>query len=193
METRDAFVQRIPDCKEESVQAVKSSTDSIVDAEYSGTNTVMQTAPALWSDFDRTPFADFYWDVSQQTSPIVMNDSECQFTLDVASQEVQTTRLSGEDVSDKCCGTKIDMEDNAAQATAEIHEVASGQPDSESWIKVELDTVHGVLAELTHHCLPGIVWHLHVYFSIHYTCRCRHWLAFFTLSECTIFLLLFFT
>ncbi|RCN44665.1 hypothetical protein ANCCAN_09310 [Ancylostoma caninum] len=168
VETKDAFSQKIPDCKEESVQAVKSSTDSIVDAEYNGTSTVMQTGPALWSDFDRTPFSEFYWDVSQQTSPLVMNDSECQFTLDVTSQEVQTTRPSGEDVSDKCCGTKIDMEDNAAQATVELREVASGQADSESWIKVyiaELDEERlsrmvdigiqtGVLARVQHLYTP---------------------------------------
>ncbi|EYC42475.1 hypothetical protein Y032_0530g2999 [Ancylostoma ceylanicum] len=168
VETKDAFAQKIPDCKEESVQAVKSSTDSIVDAEHNGTNTVMQTGPALWSDFDRTPFSEFYWDVSQQTSPVVMNDSECQFTLDVTSQEVQTTRLNGEDVSDKCCGTKTDMEDNAAQATVKLHDVASGQPDSESWIKVyiaELDEERlsrmvdigiqtGVLARVQHLYTP---------------------------------------
>ncbi|ETN78054.1 hypothetical protein NECAME_03013 [Necator americanus] len=138
VETRDVFAQGSPDCKEESVQAVTDITDTIMDtSELGGTdNTVVQTPAALWSDFDRTTFMDFYQDVSQQTSPRMMNDNETQFTLDFVSRETQTLDLK--DVSDKCCGASVDKEDNGAQAAVELHEVASGQPDSESWIKVYL-------------------------------------------------------
>ncbi|VDM68422.1 unnamed protein product [Strongylus vulgaris] len=131
-------MQTMSNTKKASVQAIESEIDAAMGAGPYGVANEKETAP-FWSDFDPALFKELVAEVSQQTSPVNMNDEESQFVLNVELKEVQTSDLDSViEVSEKCCTATI-KENNGVQATAEFREVASGQLDNESWIKIYIN------------------------------------------------------
>ncbi|KAK6037712.1 hypothetical protein COOONC_24783 [Cooperia oncophora] len=108
------------------VQPTFSVTDRALQTDSIETDNDESSETPLWSDFDRVPVLEF--DVSQQTSPVATQDAWSHFDLVVNSVAIQTIRDHTKEIE---CEAKC-------KAVVDLLEVAVGQADSESWIKVYL-------------------------------------------------------
>ncbi|VDO25523.1 unnamed protein product [Haemonchus placei] len=127
VETEDACTQSVIVYTDKALQ-----TTSTVDMDPLGSIDSAYSGVQLWSDFDRVPIKEF--DVSQQTSPTLVQDVASYFNLEVHSLAIQTKP----ETKERECYAKVEMGEDEVQAVVESLEAAVGQADNENWIKVYL-------------------------------------------------------
>uniref|UniRef100_A0A7I4YXF1 Ion_trans_2 domain-containing protein n=1 Tax=Haemonchus contortus TaxID=6289 RepID=A0A7I4YXF1_HAECO len=127
VETEDACTQSVIVYTDKALQ-----TASMVDMNPLGSIDDAYSGVQLWSDFDRVPIKEF--DVSQQTSPTLVQDVASYFNLEVHSLAIQTKP----ETKERECYAKVEMGEDEVQAVVESLEAAVGQADNENWIKVYL-------------------------------------------------------